>query len=216
MTRKQGRAAVLVSLLAAVAAVAVAGCGSSPSPSSPTSVAVAPTAPPTGVSWVTYQGVQIPCADQGPKESCWESAPGGFQHNGPGAALAAISDTIRVSVAPDTDYQKVVGKRVYPSAARDDWLVARTQTQFRSPVAAGKAPELVGYTVAEYTPQRAVINVITRAHDGSLSQVRTTEIWTAAGDWVRDFPAESSSAPVVTALAGPPANLIALAAPKPN
>lgn len=184
-----------------VAAVAgLAGCGSGGESSSPTSTTIPPNAPPTGVSWATYQGMAVPCADQGPK-SCWSAAASGFEHNGPGAALAAISTKIRMSVAPDNEWQQVVGALVEPSPARDEWAVNRTQVSFSGPVKADQAPVLVGYTVDVYTPWQADISIITREHDRSLTDTDATVVWSPMGDWKLRLPDGSASAVTVHSIA---------------
>lgn len=188
------------------------GCGGDAGPAADSSTTPAPTAPPTGVSWTTFGGVQVPCADQGPKD-CYGSAPTGFDHTGAGAALAAISATIRMSIAGDQEWPTVVGALVAPSAARDQWSINRVRISISGPVATGTAPTVQGYTIDAYSPQKATVGIITGQPDQSLTRTTATVVWSAAGDWLLELPATDNTTPRVQAITAAPADMIALPTP---
>lgn len=176
------------------------------------SATVDPHSPPTHVVWTSFAGVAVPCAEQGPTD-CYATAPTGYNHTGAGAALAAISATIRMSVAPDTSVATIVGQLVVPDAARDTWSVQRQRLSITAPVDKAKAPTVIGYTVDAYTPQRATITIVEREHDKSLTAITTDMVWSAAGDWLRQLPAAGDTANRVRALSAPPPGMVALPAP---
>lgn len=194
-----------------------AGCGtSSDNDASPVSAAaVPPTAPPTNLTWVTYAGMAIAQADQGPTTGQQSVSPGGYQHSGPGAALAAISSTIRMSVAPDSDWAQIAGALAAPGPGRDAWSLERTQISITDPVPAGQAPQVLGYLVDDYTPEQAVISIITSQPDRSLTATTTTMAWSPPGDWRRVLPDPASPDPVnpVRVLDEVPAQMIPLPQP---
>lgn len=203
--------------LLAVAVVVVTACGSGSeegTTSSASAPAVAPTAPPTNVGWTSYAGMAIPHADQGPQAGQQSVSPTGYQHNGPGAALAAISSTIRMSVAPDGEWPQIAGALAAPGPGRDAWSLDRTQISITTDVPDRQAPVVLGYAVTEYTPERAVIAIITRQRDQSLTCTTTTVAWTPPGDWRRVLPdpgAAGGDNPVA-ALDGVPPQMISLPA----
>ncbi len=193
-------------------ATTLTGCGSEDGPAAQSSTTPAPTAPPSDVSWTTFSGVQVPCADQGPK-NCYGSAPTGFDHTGAGAALAAISATIRMSIANDQVWPTVVGTLVAPSAARDKWSIDRVRISITGPVATDRAPKVEGYTIDSYTPQAATVCIITRQPDESLTRTTSTVRWSVAGDWLLELPPTDSTTSRVQAIDTAPADMIALPNP---
>lgn len=137
---------------------------------------------PTGVSWVGFDGMSIPQATQGPHTPD-EVAPHGFDRTPPGAALAAINATIRMSVATDEQWPTVTRTLIAPGTARDDFIRNRIQLSTTAPVPAGQAPTVQGWTVTAFTLDRADVDVVTAMPDRSLALNHTTVVWTAAGDW---------------------------------
>ncbi|WP_262338938.1 hypothetical protein [Gordonia sp. CNJ-863] len=188
------------------------GCGGDADPGAHSSTTQPPTAPPTDVSWTTFSGVQVPCADQGPKD-CYGSAPTGYEHTGAGAALAAISATIRMSIADDVVWPKVVGALVSPSPARDQWSINRVRISIVHPVEKDQAPVVEGYTIDSYTPQKATVGIITRQPDKSLTRTTATVVWSVTGDWLLELPATDNTTPRVQAITTAPADMIDLPEP---
>ncbi|AFR51488.1 hypothetical protein [Gordonia sp. KTR9] len=196
-----------------VVATALTGCGGEDGPAAQSSATTPPpTAPPTEVTWTTFGGVKVPCADQGPKD-CYGSAPTGFDHTGAGAALAAISATIRMSIANDQAWPSVVGTLVAPSPARDQWSINRVRISITGPVDDDKAPVVEGYTIDAYTPQAATVGIITRQPDQSLTRTTSTVRWSAAGDWLLELPPTDSTTSRVQAIDAAPADMIDLPNP---
>ncbi|GAB91611.1 hypothetical protein [Gordonia rhizosphera] len=199
------------------AAAVLAGCGSQTPPTAPAAsiagvsiAGVAPTAPPTGLSWTSFQGMAIPVADQGPHTTIPLVAPHGFDHTGPGAALAAINATVRMSVAADDQWATVADLLLAPGAARDSWSVNRVRLSITAPVAA-VAPRICGYEMTRYTPHRADVSIVTRHRDDSLTANAASVVWSAAGDWQLQLPDPSAQIAPVTAIDTLPSSMITLA-----
>lgn len=189
-----------------MAAVAITACGDDSSTSSETPD---PYAPPTNVTWTTFGGVSIPCAAQGPAD-CPSVAPRGYQHSGAGAALAAISATIRISVATDSDISRVLGMLVAPNDARDEFAVNRQLVSITTPIPEGKAPQVLGYVLDDYTPTRAQVAIITRQPDRSLTSNTAVVTWSAEQDWRLELPATVTASRVSVLAAVPAENFIPL------
>ncbi|NED59334.1 hypothetical protein G3I15_00180, partial [Streptomyces sp. SID10244] len=141
------------------------------------------------------------------------SAPTGFDHTGAGAALAAISATIRMSIANDQVWPTVVGTLVAPSATRDKWSIDRVRISITGPVATDRAPKVEGYTIDAYTPQAATVGIITRQPDQSLTRTTSTVRWSVAGDWLLELPPTDSTTSRVQAIDTAPSDMIDLPNP---
>ncbi len=138
----------------------------------------------SGLEWVTFQGMSVPQGDQGPSSPDFV-APTGYDRNPAGAALAAMSATVRMSVANDEQWT-AVSQLLAPGAARDTWAVNRSQVSITEPVRSDQAPTIVGYSVPEYSADRAEVRIYTRQHDGSLSENRTHVVWLSDG-WLLEL-----------------------------
>ncbi|WP_155977064.1 hypothetical protein [Nocardia sp. 348MFTsu5.1] len=155
----------------------------------------------------------IPQGAEGPTTGGQSTAPTGYAHNGPGAALAAISSTIRMSVAGDDQWAQIAGTLAAPGPGRDAWSIDRTRISITTAVPAGQAPTVLGYLITDYSPDRAVIAIVTRQPDQSLTSTTSTVVWTPPGDWRRLLPdpATSTENPV-TVLYDVPPHMISLSA----
>ncbi|TLG01719.1 hypothetical protein FEK35_23760 [Nocardia cyriacigeorgica] len=165
---------------------------------------------PTGLRWASYQGVELPFADQGPARMDGPVV-GGFEHSPAGAALAAIHATVRISVAPDSDWAVIGHQMLAPGPGRDAWALARAQISITTPITDG-APKILGYTLAHYSPDTAAIDIYSLHPDNSLTRNHTQLTWQAS-DWRLHLPDTPTANPVSEATA-PPADLIAFTPPR--
>lgn len=149
-----------------------------------------PAAAPTGVQWRDYQGIALPHADQGPA-TVTDGAAGGFEHSPRGAGLAALTHTIRLSVAPDNQWPTVLARTVVAGSARDAWAVNRVQLSITGPAAVEYAPTLLGYKITGYTDERTRVDVFTEYADRSRAVNHTTVTW-SEGDWRLQLPDPAS------------------------
>jgi len=196
-------------LLATLAAIAMtAGCGGGHRPgSAPDGIDMH--AEPTHLRWSQFQGMAVPAGDQGPASLNGPVATG-YARSPAGAALAAIGTTIRMSLADDTHYPQI-GQLLAAGPGRDAWAIARAQISIPGPIAAGTAPQLLGYCITSWTPDRVVVAIYTRQSDHSLTANTATVLW-SAGDWKLALPAPPGGG-LVTAIAATPPDMVALAQP---
>jgi hypothetical protein len=186
--------------------MAAAGCGGSGGNSGPNLSAT-----PTHVRWQPFQGVPLPHADQGPKKEA-DSAATGFEHSPPGAALAAIIHTVRLSVASDNQWSKVVALEVVPSRGTDEWSVNRVQLSITGPASAEYAPRLLGYKITDYTDQKSAVDVFTQYSDNSKAVNHTIVEW-FGNDWRLRLPDPESTARPIEAVDALPTDIVKLEAP---
>ncbi|WP_239476649.1 hypothetical protein [Nocardia arizonensis] len=190
------------------ALLAVSGCGAGgDGPAAPDLSAA-----PTQVRWQDFHGVALPRTAQGPK-SITDGAAVEFEHSPPGAAVAAITHTVRLSVATDDQWPKVVAGEVVPGPARDEWSVNRLQLSITGPAAPEYAPRLLGYRITEYTEDRTAVDVYTEYSDGSKAVNHTTVEWFQQ-DWRLRLPDPESTARPVEAIDELPDDIVTLEAPK--
>jgi hypothetical protein len=192
--------------------LAVAGCGGDSggedTTTQPTPVRL--DAPPTNLTWASFNGMSIPQADQGPRTPD-QFAPSGFEQSPTGAALASINATIRMSVATDDQWPQIVRTLLAPGPQRDAFIANRIQLSTTDPVPAGQAPQVLGWQVASFTPQRAAVDVYTQLPDRSLTVNHTSVVWTGFGDWgllLPDTRTTSSTAPAVQTISAVPVSAV--------
>lgn len=207
---------VAAAAAAATTAVALlAGCGSSDDNIAGETVRTTPdpATPPTGVRWEPFESIALPFAAEGPTDRPASGAVAGFTHTPPGAALAAIQQTVRISVAPDTQWPQVVRAGVAPGPQRDAFSVHRAQISITTPPEVDQAPRITGYTVTDYTDTTANVEVYTVLPDQS-SQINDVSVVWSSGDWKLRLPAEDDPATRVRAIADSPSTpAVALASP---
>ncbi|MET8654688.1 hypothetical protein [Nocardia aurea] len=194
-----------------VALFAVAGCGGCEADGDGVA-APNPAAAPTDVRWQDFQGVALPRTAQGPR-SITDGAAVDFDHSPPGAAVAAITHTVRLSVATDSQWAKVVAGEVVPGAARDEWSVNRLQLSITGSAAPEYAPRLLGYKITEYTDQVTAVDIYTEYSDGSKAVNHTTVEWFRQ-DWKLRLPDPDSTARPVESIDELPDDIVTLEAPQ--
>lgn len=190
--------------------VALSGCGSDDAPAPSASSSTVPVnAAPSGLAWTSFNGMSIPTASQGP-HVLDAVAPHGFDRTPPGAALAAINATIRISVAFDDQWPTVVRTTIAPGQTRDAFISNRIQLSTTTPVPAGQAPKVLAWRVTDYTPTRAAVDIITVLPDQSMTVNHTTVVWTALGDWGLVLPDQNATTAPVASITAIPGDAVRL------
>ncbi|MEU3010128.1 hypothetical protein [Nocardia asteroides] len=161
---------------------------------------------PSGVSWRSWQGIELPVAAQGPRliEGAVASD---FDRSPAGAVVAAIHATVRMSLAPDGQWPQVGQRMLAPGPGRDKWATARAQISITEP-ASDSVPALLGYTVAAYTLTEARVDIYSSFADHSITRNTATVIWAIDG-WRLLLPDPVTESPV-TVVDSAPADMIPL------
>ncbi|MGW5922174.1 hypothetical protein ACWFPY_24555 [Nocardia fluminea] len=197
------RGAVAVVMLAGL--LATAGCGTTDLDESATSTTAPVSLIPSGLSWRSWQGIELPVAQQGPR-LIEGAVAADFDRSPAGAALAAIHATVRMSVAPDGQWALVGQRMLAPGLGRDKWATARAQVSITSP-AAETVPTILGYVIATYTDTEARIDIYATYPDRSITRNSATLVWVDGWRLVLAAPVVESP---VTAVDSVPASIVPL------
>lgn len=188
-----------------VVAVAAAGCGRGGD--TPADAGVDVHAAPVDVTWSPVGGIAVPrSAVSGPRDVDGQIA-SGYEHSPQGAALAAINGSIRLGVADDASWARLLRSAVAPGVARDEWAVARAQVERSAGAVAdpAKAPRVTGYRIDPYSDTEATVQVVTEFPDTSVATTEVRLLWRGE-DWLLVLPAAAEGRRTVTA--GSPADPI--------
>lgn len=155
--------------------------------------------------------MRIPQAAEGPTEVTDAVAPEGFDRTPPGAGLAAVNAIVRLSVALDDQWPQVVRELIAPGQTRDDFITNRIQLSTTSGVPTGQAPQVQGWKLTAFTPDKTSVDIYTRLPDGSMTVNHTTVVWAPAfGDWRLLLPDAAAGASPVDAITATPTDMVAL------
>ena len=141
---------------------------------------------PTNLTWTKFNGVEVPVADQGPKNRV-EPAPTGYDRSRAGAALAAINAATRNGLARNDntgqgEWIAVTRELIAPGRGRDWWIAQRVRMNTTT-VNPALAPTVTAYKVTDYSDDNAKIDVYSTQPDKSLTVNHLEVAWTAGGDW---------------------------------
>lgn len=186
--------------------VAAVGCGGGDDTAGPDLTAV-----PTNVRWQPFQGVPLPVTDQGPKSTA-DGAATGFEHSPRGAGVAALTHSVRLAVAADTQWAKVAAQELVPGPAKDEWVTNRVQLSITGPASAEFAPRLLGYKITGYTGQSSTVDVYTEYSDRSKAVHHTAVEW-FGDDWRLRLPDPGSAVRPIDSIDALPTDIVRLEAP---
>ncbi|MGO4613034.1 hypothetical protein AB4305_03660 [Nocardia sp. 2YAB30] len=200
----------VVAVLAFTGPIAAAGllaCSGVDTSESAQANSTATVAVPTGLRWQSFEGVDLPVADQGPRHTEGPVA-SGFDRSPAGAALAAIHSTVRISIATDNQWPTVGQQMLAPGPGRDSWATARAQISITAAIISG-APKVLGYVIPRYTLDATDVDIYTIHPDNSVTRNSTHVLW-QGDDWRLRLPVNPTIAPVA-AVVVPPVDMVALA-----
>lgn len=185
---------------------AAVGCGGNADPAGPDLSAA-----PTDVRWQPFQGVPLPHTGQGPRSTA-DGAATGFEHSPRGAAIAALTHSVRLAVAADTQWAKVAAGEVVPGAAKDEWAINRVQLSITGPAAPEFAPRLLGYKITGYTDRHSTVDVYTEYSDRSKAVHHTAVEWFGE-DWRLRLTDPDSTARPIDPIDAVPTDIVKVEAP---
>lgn len=206
--------------LAASAATAItvglllAGCGSDetePQSDAPAAPSIDIHRAPDIASWTTAGSIAVPLgAVDGPTSS--PGAPfAGYTQTPQGAALAAIDQSVQLATAVDGRWAEILPAVSVAGPGRDLWAGNRALVS-TSGIDPSVAPEIVGYTIEEYSADAADVSIVQRFPDDSLASTLTPVTW-SGDDWKLTLPVSDTNP--VEDLAALPGDIVDLEGTRP-
>ncbi|MFI9724535.1 hypothetical protein ACIHFE_33735 [Streptomyces sp. NPDC052396] len=160
-----------------------------------------PTSTPKGVTWQLIKGDAMPTSPsagpgkiEGPVARC-------YAHTPLGALIAASQIGDRLGVASNADAIQILKAQAVPGPGVDRGLKELAGPEVGTGTADG---QLAAFQFASYTPDTAVINLVSRMNNGTYNVATFTVKW-MDGDWklqLQDNGADSSNVSQVTSTAG--------------
>ncbi len=188
--------ALLVFLRGGDNATSTAPPGPGPGQSVPSGAAAdtaVPSSPPPA-RWDLYRTVALPYSEQaGPAKVDGEIA-SGFAHTPIGALFASTHAAYRYRLAPDSAWMQVTEAMIQPGPGRDAWARVRAGYQLSGSPPAGSMFQMAGFRFVTYSPETAVIQVVTRGVRGTLQMTTSTVAWDG-GDWKLVLQPDGSESP---------------------
>lgn len=149
------------------------------------------------VNMITYEGLQLPQAEAGPKEIDPDSGLARCYDRSPtGAVMAAANFAGRAFASPSRE--QIVARQMSPGAVRSKAL---REVGRMSPTARVETCPVAGFAVRSFEPMRAVVRLAFRCEDGELRQDQIVLVW-HAGDWLVDGTVEPAELPPPGSLNG--------------
>ena len=168
---------------------------SSSAPSLPTVDQTVPTSPPPGVRWSLFQGVALPSSATAGPSRVDGPVYRGYAHTPVGALLAANQISARYLLTPVDGWRRVVDEQVVPGPGREVFISnrAKVTTTTAQP---GTYGQVAGFRFVTYSPDVAVIQVVSRFADGTLQVATVTVRWLGA-DWRLELQADGGASPTL-------------------
>jgi hypothetical protein len=174
---------------------------STPSAATPLETAV-PSAPPGGVTWSLFQGVALPTSPTDGPSRIEGPVYAGYSHTPTGALLAMSNLVFRYLITPGDGWRQVVEQQVVPNSGRDVFVVNRAKAVADDPP--GTYGQIAGFKYVTYTPDVAVVQLVTRFSNGTMHATTDTVVW-QDGDWKLQLQPDGGTSPTaesVSSLAG--------------
>ena len=169
-----------------------------PSPSTGVPVEALLTAP--TVSWQLFSGVAVPYSPTAGPRRTQPPVYAGYQRSQTGALIAAVQLGTRYLLTGGQGWREVVSQQVVPGAGRDAYVAARARVQLDDPP--GSYGQVAGFRVLAFTPDVAVLELVSRFPLTGRLQVTTTTLTWVGDDWRLVLQPDGGSSPTAQAVPG--------------
>jgi hypothetical protein len=153
-----------------------------PSALAPVADTHVPTSAPRDVSWQVWRTLALPWSRlHGPARTEGDAV-AGFSRTPTGALLASVHASARKVAAGDPGWRQVAVTMLAPGAGRDAWMAARGRDQRVGDPSPGTFAQVAGFQFVTWSPDDAVVQLVTRSADGQLGVIIVHAEW-LDGDW---------------------------------
>ncbi|GAA2110913.1 hypothetical protein [Streptomyces synnematoformans] len=152
---------------------------------------------PPPANWDLFRTVALPVSKEAGPAVIDGDVARCYAHSPTGALMAAVQIGTRYTLAED--WQTVMEEQTYGDA-KDQLIEARSELEATAPPPApapGELGQIAAFDITTYSPDTAVVQLVTRFVDGSLQASTATLRW-MDGDW--RYEVSETSAPQKTVL----------------
>ena len=153
---------------------------------------------PEDVTWQLFMGVALPYSSTAGPTVADGSVYGGFEHSQPGALLAAVQLGVRYLLTPGEGWREVLDRQVLPSAGRDAFARNRAGIDPQAPP--GTYGQIAGFRIVTFTPEVAVVQLVSRFPTSGVLQVSTTTVRWVQSDWRLQLQPDGGTSPTAQAV----------------
>jgi hypothetical protein len=141
-----------------------------------------PTVAPSGITWQLWDGIALPFSKTAGPEVVTGDIARCYAHTPVGALLAGVQIQYRFLLS--SHWKAIAEKQLMPGPGRDALLRVAAQAAATStpPAPDGTYAQVAGYLFVTYTPQTAVIDIVTRSDAGAFQEAAVTVDW-SDDDW---------------------------------
>jgi hypothetical protein len=153
---------------------------------------------PENVTWQLFMGVALPYSPTAGPAAVDGPVYRRFERSQAGALLAAVHLGTRYLLTPGEGWREVLDRQVLPGAGRDAFAVNRTGVDPQAP--AGTYGQIAGFRVVTFTPDVAVVQLVSRFPTSGVLQVTTTTVRWVGGDWRLQLQPDGGTSPTAQAV----------------
>jgi hypothetical protein len=179
-------------------AVPPSGAAAGPDDTASAGAATEPLLTAPTVSWQLFSGVALPFSPAAGPHRVQPPVYAGYQRSQAGALIAAVQLCTRYLLTGGQGWRDVVARQVAPGVGRDAYVVARARVQLDDPP--GSYGQVAGFRVLAFTPDVAVLELVSRFPLTGRLQVTTTTLTWVDGDWQLVLQPDGGSSPTAQAV----------------
>ena len=153
---------------------------------------------PHGVRWQLFMGVALPYSPTAGPTRVDGPVYGGFERTQSGALLAAVHLGTRYLLTPGEGWREVLNRQMLPGAGRDAFARNRVGVDPQAPP--GTYGQIAGFRVVTFTPQVAVVQLVSRFPSSGVLQMTTTTVRWSGGDWRLQLQPDGGTSPTAQAV----------------
>ncbi len=153
---------------------------------------------PPGVRWQLFMGVALPYSRTAGPTVIDGPVYDGFERSQQGALLAAVQLGTRYLLTPGQGWREVLDRQVLPGAGRDAFARNRVGIDPHAPP--GTYGQIAGFRVVTFTPQVAVVQLVSRFPSSGVLQVTTTTVRWSGGNWRLQLQPDGGTSPTAQAV----------------
>lgn len=153
---------------------------------------------PEDVGWQLFMGVALPYSPTFGPRVVDGPVYRGFERSQPGALLAAVQLGTRYLLTPGEGWREVLEQQVLPGAGRDAFARNRAGIDPQAPP--GTYGQIAGFRIVTFTPDVAVVQLVSRFPTSGVLQVSATTVRWVDGDWRLQLQPDGGTSPTAQAL----------------